>query len=102
MSEQMDKKRHFTVELCEVMNIGGDFVGKTPSQAARKAARKIFKIKPRSQMVQFTLRETTSGSNKKEYKYVATKVVLDTPKVIQRGPVSITVTTEYIVRPVKV
>lgn len=100
--EGEDKKRHFTVEMCEVVNIGGKFAGKTPSQAARKAARKIFKVKPRSQMVQFTIREITAGSDKKEYKYVATKVKLDTPKVIQRGPVSITVTTEYIVRPVKV
>ena len=95
-------KRNFTVELCEVADIGGHFVGTSPAQAARKAARKIFKLKPRATMVQFTIRETTAGSAQKEYKYVATKVVLDTPKVIQRGPVSITVTTEYVVKALKV
>jgi len=40
----------------------------------------------------------TQGSAKKEYKYVATKNTLPVPKVIQRGPVTITVTTEYIVK----
>lgn len=94
-------KRHFTVDMCEVENIGGDFVGKNPGQAARKAARKIFKLKPRSKMVQFTLRETTADSKQKSFTYVATKVDLPEPKVIQRGPVSITVTNEIIVKAVK-
>lgn len=94
-------KRHFTVDMCEVENIGGDFVGKTPGQAARKAARKIFKLKPRSKMVQFTLRETTAASKEKSFTYVATKVDLPEPKVIQRGPVSITVTNEIVIKAVK-
>lgn len=52
-------------------------------------------------MVQFTLRETTADSKQKAFTYVATKVDLPEPKVIQRGPVSITVTNEIIVKAVK-
>jgi hypothetical protein len=96
-----DKTRHFTVEFCDLVDMGGIYKGKSPSQAARKAARKLFKMSPKRQSIPFTLRETTQGSDKKEYDYIATKRVLDTPKVIQRGPISITVTTEYIVKPVK-
>ena len=94
----MSDHRNFTVEFCELLNMGGIFKGKTPGQAARKAARKLFKISPKKKQIKFVLREMTQGSEKKEYKYVATKNVLDTPKVIQRGPVTITVTTEYIVK----
>jgi len=90
--------RNFTVEFCESFDLGGVFKGKIPSQAAKKAARKLFKLAPRKKQIEFTLREMTQGSEKKEYKYIATKKVLDTPKVIQRGPVTITVTTEYEVK----
>jgi hypothetical protein len=94
----MSTHRNFTVEFCELLDMGGLFKGKTPGQAARKAARKLFKLSPKKREIKFTLREMTQGSGKKEYKYVATKHMLDTPKVIQRGPVTITVTTEYIVK----
>ena len=94
----MSEHRNFTVEFCELLNMGGVFKGRNPGQAAKKAARKLFKISPKKKQIQFTLREMTQGSEKKEYRYVATKQLLDTPKVIQRGPVSITVTTEYIVK----
>lgn len=94
----MSESRNFTVEFCELLDMGGIFKGRSPGQAARKAARKLFKISPKKKEIKFTLREMTQGSEKKEYKYVATKKTLDVPKVIQKGPVTITVTTEYIVK----
>ena len=96
-----DKVRHFTVEFCDMADMGGIFKGRSPGQAARKAARKLFKMSPKRTSIPFTLRETTQGSDKKEYDYIGTKKTLNPPKVIQRGPISITVTTEYIVKAVK-
>jgi hypothetical protein len=94
----MSESRNFTVEFCELLDMGGIFKGRSPGQAARKATRKLFKISPNKKEIKFTLREMTQGSEKKQYKYVGTKKVLDVPKVIQRGPITITVTTEYLVK----
>jgi len=93
--------RNFTVEMCSVESLGGIYKGKTPGQAARKAARKLFKISPARKSIEFTLREQTRGSEGKEYKYMAVQSVLAEPKVIRRGDVDITVTKEYIVKAVK-
>lgn len=93
--------RNFTIEICESMELGGVFKGKTPGQAAKKASRKVFKLAPKKKTIVFTLREMTQGSEKKEYRYTATKRELDVPKVIQRGPVSITITHEIDVKRVK-
>jgi hypothetical protein len=93
--------RQFTVEICSVQDLGGDFKGKTPGQAARKAARKLFGMAPNRKLIDFTLREKTKGSKEKEYKYVATQTILPEPKVIRRGDVEITVTKEYTVKAVK-
>lgn len=91
--------RTFTVEKAAVKDgEGGRFTGKIPSQAARKAGRALLKLAPKKKQVRFTLRETTQGSEKKEYTYIATKTKLDEPKVIKRGDVEITVTHEYLVK----
>jgi hypothetical protein len=90
--------RTFTVEATPVKGgEGGRFTGKSPSQAAKKAGRALLKLGTKRQ-IKFTLREMTQGSDKKEFKYTATKVKLDTPKVIERGNVKITIQYEYLVK----
>lgn len=92
--------RSFTVTKCNVKcdnSEGGRYMGKIPSQAARKAGRALLKSSKKKQL-KFTIRETTQGSNQKEFTYTATKVKLDKPQVIVRGDSKITVTHEYLVR----
>ena len=90
--------RTFTVEKTPVKEgLGGRYTGKIPSQAARKAGRALLKLTKKRQ-VKFTLREMTQGSDKKEFTDTATKVKLDTPKVIQRGDSQITIQYEYLVK----
>lgn len=92
-------ERSFTVEKTAIKDgEGGRFIGKIPSQAARKAGRSLLKMSPKKKQVRFTLRETTQGSEKKEYTYIATKTKLDKPKVIKRGDIEITVKHEYLVK----
>lgn len=76
---------------------GGRYMGKIPSQAARKAGRALLKMSKKRQ-VKFTLRESTQGSEHKEFTYTATKVKLDKPQTIVRGDSKITVTHQYLVR----
>lgn len=88
--------RNFTIsDINNKSENTGLYKGKIPSQAANKAARKIFEMFPRKKNIEFTLRETTSDSSKKEYKYTATKVVLKKPKIIKKGDVEIKITKEY-------
>ena len=91
-------ERTFTVEKTTVEEgLGGRFTGRIPYQAAKKAGRALLKLSNKRQ-VKFTLREMTQDSKKKEFTYTVTKVKLDTPKTIQRGPVQLTVTHEYLVK----
>jgi hypothetical protein len=91
--------RTFTIESSENHVTGGHFTGSIPSGAARKAARKLFKEgKDNKHELNFTLRETTAGSKKKEFHYIAIKHVLDEPRVIKRGDVEIKVSVEYKVK----
>ena len=92
--------RSFTVLKCSVKcdaADGGRYMGKIPSQAARKAGRALLKSSKKRQL-KFTLRETTQGSAHKEFTYTATKVKLDKPQTIVRGDSKITVTHQYLVR----
>lgn len=73
----------YTVESSSVNETGGRYKSSSPSAAARKAATKLFKkaSKGTQSKVTFCLRETTVGSKKKEYHYVATRVKLAKPLV---------------------
>ncbi len=93
----MSETRNFVLEFCAVTGLTGHFKGKSPGQAAKKVARKLFAITPRSSEIHFSIRETTNGSAKKIYKYVGTKKTLPVPKMVKRGNVEFQVTTEYIV-----
>ena len=91
--------RNFTIsDINNKVENTGLYKGKLPGQAASKAARKIFEMFPRKKNIEFTIRETTSDSNKKEYKYTATKSVLKKPKIIKKGDVEIKITKEYNVK----
>lgn len=88
--------RTFTIEKSENHVEGGHFVSSVPYNAAKKAARRLFKDeKSKKEQLRFTLRETTADSAKKEFHYVATKHILPEPRIIKRGDVEIKVTVEY-------
>ena len=91
----MAEKRNFIIHFCAVDGLDGHFKGSTPGQAAKKAARKLFKITPRSAKIEFHIRETTQDSAKKTYKYIGTKETLDPPQTFMRAGVEHTVTTKY-------
>lgn len=91
--------RNFTIsDINNKTENTGIYKGKSPGQAANKAARQIFNMFPKKKNIEFTIRETTADSNKKEYKYTATKVVLKKPKIIKKGDVEIKITKEYNVK----
>lgn len=91
--------RTFTIEKAENHVTGGHFTSSVPYNAAKKAARKLFKEgKTTHSELRFTLRETTAGSAKKEFHYVAMKHVLPEPRIIKRGDVEIKVAVEYKVK----
>jgi hypothetical protein len=89
----MPESRNFTVD-----GHGGIYKGKSPGQAANKAAKQLFKASPSKTSLSFSLRETTNDSSKKTYTYEATKKKLKEPKIIEKGSVKITITTEYSVK----
>lgn len=72
--------RSFTIESIKKTNggrvnyTGGRFISEMPSGAARKVFTKAFHyLKGKSASLKITIRETTQGSLKKEYKYRVTK-----------------------------
>jgi hypothetical protein len=80
----MSDKRSFTITSATTStgrvkgetNIGGRFLSKTPSGAAKKMATQICgksKIKGRC-VLHIELKETTQGSSGKTYKYKVTRV----------------------------
>jgi hypothetical protein len=107
----MSDKRNFTIESAEIKlpeDYQGRFESRTPGGAALKAARRLFAIAAKlrgaakkKENIRFVLRETTIGSAKKEYNYIAMKRKLDAPVDITRGDVTITVTHEYKVKSCK-
>lgn len=97
----MSDKRSFTVDNCEVKISGSTrFLSKTPSSAAAKAARRIFKevSNPKKEEVRFTLRETTQGSTGKLYRYIGIKKKLEQPKVVSIAGTNVTYTHTYHVK----
>lgn len=64
----------------------GHFTGKTPSQAASKAFNSILKNgSKKANSLNFTIVESTQGSNKKEYTYHGKREKLDKPVELQIG-----------------
>jgi hypothetical protein len=91
-------KRSFTVIAVEDVhgkkkgkaNLGGRFLSTTPSGAVKKAASQICRnsaIKGRCTLV-ITMRETTSGSQHKEYTYKVSRIY--DPVTVVRDGVEIT------------
>ena len=73
-----------------------------PSAAAKKAARILFrKAKKGVKSVKFILRETTRNSDKKSYFYEGFVHEFDSPKVIQRNGIDITIHREIKVKTCK-
>lgn len=66
----MSGKRTFTVESSSHGHTGGRYCTDGPGRAARHAAR-ILLSKSGEKSVTFRIRETTRGSNHKEYSYKA-------------------------------
>ena len=84
-------KRHFTVVMNS--NEHGLYVSSTPSSAARKAVSKLC-ADNKNKKVEFSLRETTQGSNKKIYgPYIGYMQKLDKPielngRIIRYKPIA--------------
>jgi hypothetical protein len=80
----MAGKRHFVIEASSIKlpkGYQGLFESSSPYSAASKAAHSIFRLsKTKKTSVSFTIRESTQGSKKKEYKYTGTKTKYATPK----------------------
>ena len=77
--------RHFTIVEVNGKKIAGgegSYTGKTHSQAARKACGRACK-KRKTQKLQFSLRETTQGSDKSVKKYRCQKLKLKKPVTIK-------------------
>jgi hypothetical protein len=62
----------------------GRYISKTPSSAAKKAARRLFKEKRGSRNITFMIRKTTRGSKREIYQYSADLEVLRTPIVVNK------------------
>jgi hypothetical protein len=109
-----DKKRSFTIQSSEIGFAGGNYKSDAPGKAAKKAAKRIFKLIETveeykkfasHETIKFFLREKTLGSDKKVYVYETSVQDLKTPKVIMvkapdspladdKGMVKYTVTKE--------
>lgn len=72
--------RSFTVASSSIGSVGGRYKSKNPSAAAKKAATKLF-AKKNVAKIQFSLRESTRGSDKKVYEYTAIRETLTKPLV---------------------
>lgn len=86
-----DKKRSFTIQSSEIGFAGGDYKSDAPGKAAKKAAKRLFKLIETVEeykkfashdKIKFFLREKTRGSDKKVYVYETSVEDLKTPKVI--------------------
>lgn len=85
--------RVFTVSKSEVNVSGGTYKGKSPYNAAAKAARAIFKeSNTKKKEIRFTLEDKASG---KSFSYIGVKESFDTPIVIKRGDSQITIAHKY-------
>lgn len=119
MSEVEENKRHFKIDESSIGFTGGNYnTDKScmPLSAAKRAAKILFRIarnekhnpkwKPfesSSTTIKFTIKETTRKSKKDVYQYEAIikQLSKDEIKVVKRGDVEYTVTTEIVVRAAK-
>ncbi len=112
-----DKKRSFTIQSSEIGFQGGEYKSDAPGKAAKKAAKRIFKLIATDEeykkfaskdKIKFLLREKTRDSDKKTYYYETEVKNLKEPKIImvkapnsanadKNGMVQYTVTKEIIV-----
>jgi spore coat protein U-like protein len=101
----MGEKRTFTVDSSNVEEKGGRYTSKNPLSAAKKAASQLFKKAAKTKhktkkQLKFDLRETTNGTDKKIMKYVAKRVKLAQPKVVEIMGSKITYNYKIVVRAV--
>jgi hypothetical protein len=95
----MDNKRSFTIDHAEVsVKNGGRFISSGPWNAAKKAIKQIYQEGAKKKEIRFTLRETTQGSEGKEYAYIGARFKLDKPKVIKFGNTEVKYVYDYEVR----
>lgn len=99
----MSAKRTFTIQGSDIGYIGGHYKAASPYNAAKKAAKQLFRLMQKEHKyskhkndtkVKLLLRETTMGSEKKTFYYEGMIVKLATPKVITRNGVDITIEKE--------
>lgn len=93
--------RTFTVETSDVKHEGGRYTSSSPSGAARKAARQLFIGNTARVSIKFMIRETTAGSPKRMFTYVAQREKLAEPKVVRLGTSEIKYTHSYNVKACK-
>lgn len=87
MPKKMMDKRSFKVSMSSFAVVGGRYISSTPSSAAKKAARVLFRqadSEPtpaggKQMMVSFELRETTRGSKDTVFAYKAVREKRTTP-----------------------
>ncbi|KAJ3349647.1 hypothetical protein GGF32_005342 [Allomyces javanicus] len=103
-------ERSFTVTqvLCEGQDtsecVKGRFISKNPAGACRKAANKIFKKlfqDGESAPIEIHVRETTKGSKNGEFKYTATRSLIDKREVAfktQTGETTTAIPFKYDIR----
>lgn len=85
--------RTFTVSKSEVNVTGGAYKGKSPYNAAAKAARAIFKESgTKKKEIRFTIEDKESG---KAFNYIGVKEAFDQPLVIKRGDSEIKIAHKY-------
>lgn len=103
----MATKRSFTIQGSDIGYIGGHYKAAAPYNAAKKAAKQLFRLMQKDHKfnkykndtrVKLLLRETTMGSDKKSFYYEGIMVMLETPKVITRNGVEITIEKEIKVK----
>lgn len=124
-AEADPSKRHFRVQVgsilpqdgspvVDVANLsakGGNYISRTPMQAAKKAFTKIAKASgvtgDGSVSYQFTMEESTRGSAKKAFTYIGVSSKLEVPTVISKkdtktgAPIEITVNRGTTVKAVR-
>ena len=92
----MSEKRKYTVAGSGIGKTGGTYTGKTPGQAARKAARSLLRDGNKKK-VKFILREVCadkSNAEKKRHSYLGSKTELR-PHVVRTLPNGETYTVKY-------
>lgn len=75
----------------------GRYISKTPSGAAKKAARRILKESGKK-TVSFMIRKTTRGSKRDIYRYSAVLEVLRNPIVVKKGDAKIVIKNKISVK----